>query len=160
MKKFTNGIDQEHIIEQLRPTTIFAFMSIFPLVLLSFTSMIFAIMFINFLIILSLLTAIYAWYRFLYIINIQYTVTQESITVRTGLIARRFDNLELYRVKDYVVKQSVAMRIFGIMTVTLFTTDLTSDTVSLQGIPLSNITEKIRGLVQIARINNRIFEVN
>jgi len=66
----------------------------------------------------------------------------------------------MYRIKDYVVRQSAVMRIFGIMSVTLLTTDLTTGTLVLQGIPLSNIAETIRGLVQRARMKNRIFEIN
>lgn len=159
MKKFQNGIDQ-NVIEKLRPTNIYAFMNVLPLMLASVVSMVVAALFFHLLIFASVLLALIAWYRFLYTINIQYMITEESITVRTGIIARRFDNLELYRVKDYVVSQSVAMRIFGIMSVTLFTTDLTNGTVVLKGVPLSNVTEKIRQLVQDARIKNRIFEIN
>jgi len=162
MKKnrFRNGIDQQQAVEDIRPTAMYAFIRASPLVAASFAGMVLAALFMDLLILAALAMAIAAWYRFLYTINIRYTVTPETITVRTGIIARRFDSLEMYRIKDYVVHQSAVMRIFGIMSVTLLTTDMTTGTLVLQGIPLSNIAEDIRGLIQRARMKNRILEIS
>ncbi|MCL4638344.1 MAG: PH domain-containing protein [Olivibacter sp.] len=159
-KKFRNGINQEDVVEVLRPSPIFAFASVFPLMAIAIISLFLAVIYLNLLIFVSLITILLASYRFLYINKIRYTLTKETITVRTGIIARRFDNLELFRVKDYIVSQSVFERIFGLMTVNLHTTDLSTVNLKLEGIPLSNVTEKIRDLVQEARLNNRIFEIN
>jgi len=104
--------------------------------------------------------AVWAWWRFLSIIFINYILTRELIIVRKGIIARSYDSLELFRVKDYNVEQSFFMRLFGIMSVRLYITDLTTDMLDIQGIPLSDITAQIRDLVQEARIKNRIFEIN
>ena len=159
-EKFTNGINQTDVVEILRPSPIYAFASVFPLLGLSVISLFFAVTFFNLLAFVSLITIILAAYRYLYINKTRYTITKETITVRTGIIARKFDNLELYRIKDYVVEQSFFERVFGLMTINLHTTDISTINLKIQGVPLSNITEKIRDLVQNARLNNRIFEIN
>jgi len=87
-------------------------------------------------------------------------IDYEVLKINTGIIAKRIDNLELYRVNDHIVTQSFMMRIFRIMTITLLTQDLTSGQVALTGIPLSDLPDQIRDYVQQARIKNRIFEIN
>lgn len=159
-QKFINGINQTDVVEVLRPSPIYAFASVFPMLLVSVLSLFFAVVFHNLIAFVSIITILIAAYRYLYINKIRYTITKETITVRTGIIARKFDNLELYRVKDYVVEQSFFERIFRLMTINLHTTDLSTVNLKIQGVPLSNITEKIRDLVQDARLNNRIFEIN
>lgn len=159
-KKFINGINQEDVVEVLKPSTIYAFASVLPLLIFTFISLFVAVVYIKLLVFVSLITVAIALYRFLYINLISYTITKQRITVRTGIIARQFDNLELFRVKDYMVNQSVFERIFGLMTVSLLTTDFSNPNLEMKGVPLSDITEKIRDLVQESRLNNRIFEIN
>lgn len=158
--KFTNGINQEGVLHELRPSPIYALASVFPMLAIAVISLYFAVIFSELLVIVSLMAALVASYRYLYINNIRYTITKETITARTGIVARKFDNLELFRVKDYIVSQSVFERIFRLMTINLHTTDLSSPTLRISGVPLSNVTETIRNLVQEARLNNRIFEIN
>lgn len=153
-------LGQGQAVCTLRPTAIYTFMAVAPLLAVSVAATVMAVTLFAPLILLSLLSVTVAWYRFLRLLNIRYTLTVETITVRTGIIARRYDHLELFRVRDYVVQQSAMMRMFGIMSVTLYTTDLTNGTLTLKGIPLSDVTGTIRDLVQQARVRNRIFEIN
>lgn len=160
MKTFSNGIDQKNIISVFSPSRIFAFINVCTLVLLSILSTVISMYFFPIFIFAGIAFAFLSWYRYMYIIFTSYTLTAETLTVRTGVVARSYNNLELYRVKDYLITQSALERIFGIMTVKLITTDTTNPELLLQGIPVSNITETIRDLVQKARLNNRIFEIN
>ncbi len=64
------------------------------------------------------------WISFLYTRNIRYTVNIQTIKVRTGLFPYTANTLELYRVKDYTILQPFFMRIFGLMTLQLFTMDV------------------------------------
>lgn len=158
--KFTNGINQSDIVKVLRPSPLYAFVSVLPMLVVAGISLYCAVAISKFIIFVSLISVFITAYRYLYINLIRYTVTKQTITARTGIIARQFDNLELFRVKDYIVSQSVFERVFGLMTINLHTTDLSSPSLRMAGVPLSNITEIIRGLVQEARLNNRIFEIN
>ncbi|HLT88017.1 MAG TPA: PH domain-containing protein [Sphingobacterium sp.] len=158
--KFTNGINQSDVVKILRPSPIYAFASVFPMLVIAGVSLYFAVTISKLIVFVSLISIFVAAYRYLYINLIRYTITKQTITARTGIIARKFDNLELFRVKDYIVSQSVFERIFGLMTINLHTTDLSNPSLRMAGVPLSNITEIIRDLVQEARLNNRIFEIN
>lgn len=155
-----NGIDQKNVIAKFSPSKIYALIIVSPFLLLSTLAIIVSIIFYPILIFLGIVLSFMAWVRYISVIYIKYTLTVETLTVRTGIISRQFNNLELYRVKDYIVTQSVSERLFGLMTVTLITNDITNPTVKLQGILVSNITETIRDLVQKARNNNRILEIN
>ena len=62
--------------------------------------------------------------------------------------------------KDYRVSKTLIERVFGLMTVTLYTTDISSPTLLLKGIEQSNVAQQIRDLVQVCRLKNRIFEIN
>lgn len=155
-----NGIDQKNVIAKFSPSKIYALIMVSPFLLLSTLAIIVSIIFYPILIFLGIVLSFMAWVRYISVIYIKYTLTVETLTVRTGIISRQFNNLELYRVKDYIVTQSVSERLFGLMTVTLITNDISNPTVKLQGILVSNITETIRDLVQKARNNNRILEIN
>ena len=144
----------------IKPTNIYAFLEVAKFGFLSLVSLLIAIKFINLLVFVSIFLAGMALYRYLYIIFTEYRITEETIVVRTGIIARNYNSIELYRVKDYVMNQSVVMRIFGIMTIKLISNDLTHPVFEMSGIPFSNLTDEIRELVQKARINNRIYEIN
>lgn len=160
MKKFSNGIDQKNIIEKFGPSRLYAFLKVGLLILLSIVTVVLAYTVFPPLIFGGILFAFLAWYRYMTILQIQYTLTLETLTVRTGLISRTYNNLELYRVKDYIVSQSATERIFNLMTVKLVTTDASSPELILEGIELSNITETIRELVQKARMKNNVYEIN
>lgn len=155
-----NGIDQKNVIAKFSLSKIYALIMVSPFLLLSTLAIIVSIIFYPILIFLGIVLSFMAWVRYISVIYIKYTLTVETLTVRTGIISRQFNNLELYRVKDYIVTQSVSERLFGLMTVTLITNDISNPTVKLQGILVSNITETIRDLVQKARNNNRILEIN
>lgn len=157
---YKNGIDPKNIVASFSPSRIYGFLKVSPLLLISIVLMLLAVFYHPVLIFISIITSFVAWFKYLTILFIKYTLTTETLTVRTGIIARKFNNLELYRVKDYVVTQSVIERVFKLMTVTLISTDTSSPEIRLVGIPLSDITETIRDLVQQTRNNNKIFEIN
>lgn len=157
---FDATVSSDSIIEQLRPSPLYAFGSVSGMFVMAIVIAIAAAKFFPFLIIISLILALLLTYRYLYINSIRYTLTNQSLVVRTGLIARRYDNLELFRVQDYVITQSLGERMFNLMTVTLTASDVTHPKLKLSGIDKSNIVERIRDLVQSERLKNNIFEVN
>ncbi|QJD98539.1 PH domain-containing protein (plasmid) [Mucilaginibacter robiniae] len=101
-----------------------------------------------------------AFYRFFYIRNTVYILSEETLKVRTGMFNYTLITLELYRVKDYIIKQNIVMRLLKIMTLTLITTDKQDVVVALTGIRQSNINDTIRELVQRARAKSKIIEIN
>lgn len=101
-----------------------------------------------------------AWYRILYLRNFQYLISSEHIRISLGIFFKRMDQVELYRVKDYIVTQSFVLQLFRLMNVTLKSTDPENPVISFIGVPYSDLIETIRERVQEARRVNKIVELN
>lgn len=89
-----------------------------------------------------------------------YLLSRQTLKIKTGLLNYTVITLELYRIKDYVVTQPLIFRMFNLMTLTLYTTDKQELTVRMPGIPVSNLSDTIRELVQAARAKSKIVEFN
>ncbi len=60
----------------------------------------------------------------------------------------------------YIITRNLVMQLFGLMNLTLMTTDLTGPLIILKGIPKSDLPEVIRERVQRTRQNSKIVELN
>lgn len=144
----------------LRPGALYAFLKVLPGLMAALFFLLIAWWLLTVLIWASFIIMAAVWYRYLYIRNTLYLITPEVIRIRTGIFSRRLDNLEMFRIKDYTIIQPWVLQLFGLMNLTLKTTDPENKTVILTGIPVSDIVDTIRDHVQQARQHNRIFEVN
>jgi hypothetical protein len=147
-------------VVELRPAGIFAFMKIFPLILCSIAFMLLAWRFFPLLIWLSLFCTLAACYRFIYIRNIRYLVSPEIIRITQGIFLKRVDQVELYRIKDYILTRPFMLQLFRLMDLELQSTDPVNPIIWLRGIPYSDLIDTIRAHVQEARQHNRIYEIN
>ena len=150
---------QPQIIE-LRPAGVFAFMRIFPLILCTIGFLLLAWRFWPDLIWLSLLCTGLAVYRFIYIRSIRYLVSPEIIRLTQGIFFKRVDQVELYRIKDYIIIRPFLLQIFRLMDLELKTTDPENPVIWLRGIPFTDLVDTIRDHVQAARQHNKIYEIN
>ena len=78
----------------------------------------------------------------------EYRIFQDSVEVDTGLFSRRIDNIQMFRVRDISLSQSILGRILGVGDVTVSSTDHSSPLVVLRGAndPRA-VYETLRGLV-------------
>jgi uncharacterized membrane protein YdbT with pleckstrin-like domain len=65
---------------------------------------------------------------------VRYDLTAEQLLVTRGLLVRRTDNLELYRVRDLRLELPLLGRLVGVGDVVLDTVDHTTPTVVLSGV--------------------------
>jgi uncharacterized membrane protein YdbT with pleckstrin-like domain len=144
----------------LKPAMLFAFFKALPLVLLAVTFLLLAWWLSPYFILFSLAACAVAWYRLLYIRSFQYLITAEYIRLTRGILFKRIDQLEMFRVKDYIITQSFLLQVFGLMYLTLKSTDPENPVIQFQGIPESAITDTIRDRVLLARKTNNIYELN
>jgi len=154
---------QEITVPQIitvRPATMFAFMKVIPLILLSVGFLLLAWWMFPALVWLSLAIMLFVFYRFMYIRNTIYLITPEIIRIRRGIFFKRTDTVELYRVKDYILTQPFILQLFKLMDLMLKTTDPENPVIWLRGIPLSDLVDTIRNYVQDARQHNKIYELN
>lgn len=94
------------------------------------------------------------------IICTSWTLTGDQLCYKRGVIARRIDYLELYRVTDYLVKESVLERLLGLCSFYVVSTDATSPILHIYGIPhLLWLQREIRKRVEQQRKEKRIYEI-
>jgi uncharacterized membrane protein YdbT with pleckstrin-like domain len=153
------GIPNQERYLQLSPTISYCFLSVLGLLFIAVALLVGAF-WLNMLCLPAIVVLAMAFYRFFYIRLTLYILTAETLKIRTGIFSYTLVTLELYRVKDYVIKQNLIMRILKIMTLTLFTTDKQDVVIALNGIPQSNLNDMIRDLVQRARAKSKIIEIN
>jgi uncharacterized membrane protein YdbT with pleckstrin-like domain len=87
----------------------------------------------------------------------EYKLTTQRFKTRFGILNRRLDELELFRVRDQAMEQPILMRLFGIGNLILTTADATCPTVYLRAIPeVDKVREMFRATVQTERDRRRV----
>ena len=66
---------------------------------------------------------------------VRYRITTQRIIVERGLLSKRMDQIDLYRINDYIVDRPFMQRVVGTGNLTLETMDKTSREISLSGLP-------------------------
>ncbi|MCX7825110.1 MAG: PH domain-containing protein [Verrucomicrobiae bacterium] len=107
---------------------------------------------------LPLLPVFYAGYRWLQVRCQIYQITTQRLLLTEGIIARRLDNLELYRVEDIVVIQPPLLRLLALANLVLTTADESSPKIVLRAVPL-NVREMLRQHVEACRERRRVSEL-
>jgi uncharacterized membrane protein YdbT with pleckstrin-like domain len=144
----------------IRPATIFAFIKIFPLVIAAIAFLFLAARYFPGLVLVSIAVMCFAWYRYLFIRRSVYEITPEIIRIRRGIFFCRTDQVELWRIKDYIITQPFWLQVFGLMDLTLKGTDPENPVIWLRGIPRSDLVDVLRERVNEARQHNRLYELN
>jgi len=86
-----------------------------------------------------------------------YEMTSQRLRIRTGILNKKVDELELFRVKDYTLEQPFLLRLVGLGNLTMITSDATSPTVTIKAIPdIEDVREKLRQAVQHERDRKRV----
>jgi uncharacterized membrane protein YdbT with pleckstrin-like domain len=75
----------------------------------------------------------------------RYEITSERVKITTGLLSRRTNELELYRVRDYSVLEPFWLRMLGCGDVVLVTADRTTPQIVLHAVPrAATLKDQIR----------------
>lgn len=107
-------------------------------------------------IVLPISVVMIVW-RYLVTKNKKYELTTQRLKTHCGVLSKKIDELELYRVKDTSFEQSFFLRLFGLGNVLLFTNDVTTPLVKIEAIKNAQaIREKIRNLVEERRDQKRV----
>lgn len=83
-------------------------------------------------------------------------ITSERIRVIQGVLSKRSDELELYRVRDLTFLQPFLLRLFDRGNLVLNTADLTTPVVTLAGVPADpGLRDKLRRAIEACRDRKR-----
>lgn len=104
---------------------------------------------------------ILALVRYLRVTNHTYELTAQRLREQTGVLFRKSDVLELYRVKDISVDQPLMQRLAGCGRVILQTSDLSTPIVVLEAVPDPlAVADLIRDCVERCRVSKGVREFN
>ena len=106
------------------------------------------------------ITGLWALWTYLVTKNQKYELTTQRLKTHEGVLSKKINELELYRVTDTQFHQSFWLRIFGLGNVVLVTTDKTCPQVVIRAIKnAKELREQIRHLVEDRREKKRVREV-
>ncbi|HEY1954138.1 MAG TPA: PH domain-containing protein [Polyangiaceae bacterium] len=96
------------------------------------------------------LGAIYFWIRAR---GTKYRLTSQRVIVETGLFGKRVDQLDLYRIVDFVVERSFGQRVMGTGTITVDAMDKTSPVTRIEGIRTNvmGLYERMRASAEVEK---------
>jgi membrane protein YdbS with pleckstrin-like domain len=87
--------------------------------------------------------------------------TTERLRVYEGVLNQEINEVELYRVKDTKIQKPFWIRLFGLSTLIIDTSDRSSPVVEIAAVRNgSEIREKLRAQVEILRDRKRVREVD
>jgi uncharacterized membrane protein YdbT with pleckstrin-like domain len=99
--------------------------------------------------------------RFLEVHFTRYVLTSERFEITTGVLSRRIDQVELYRVKDLGVEEPLALRMVGLGNLIVRSSDRSHPTLVLRGVRECRLLrDQVRGLVEKRRDEKRVHELD
>jgi uncharacterized membrane protein YdbT with pleckstrin-like domain len=97
--------------------------------------------------------------RFLLTRSTRYELTSQRLKKSSGILTRRLDELELYRVKDSSLEQPLVLRMFGLGNVTILSSDASLPLVQIVAVnDAYAMREKLRLAVESERDRKRVRE--
>jgi uncharacterized membrane protein YdbT with pleckstrin-like domain len=100
-------------------------------------------------------------WKWLVVKNTKYELTTERLKIRHGVLNKKMDDLELYRVRDFEFERPFFLRLFSLGNIILQTSDKSHPVVILRAIRNGEqIREQIRNMVEACRVKKRVREVD
>ena len=110
--------------------------------------------------VLSAVILLVLLYRYLYLRRIRYDITSEQLVCERGILLRKVDYMELYRIVDFQEKQSILQQLCGLKTVSILSMDRNTPRLDLLGMRRSDgIVALIRERVEYNKRKKGIYEI-
>jgi uncharacterized membrane protein YdbT with pleckstrin-like domain len=110
---------------------------------------------------LSVYVLINLFWQILKVWCIRYEVDPEQLRYTSGVILRKHEFVENYRIKDFLIERPLIYRMFGLGNLTIYTSDKTTPILHLYAIRKPEEKYQIlRGLVEISRKEKRVYEID
>ena len=108
----------------------------------------------------SLLLAILLIARYITLTAVLWIIIDNTLCRICGVFSRHTDYMELYRVVDYSESQTFWLKLWGVKTVSIISTDKTDRTMVMYGISARrDIVQEIRNRVENCKKQRRIYEI-
>ncbi len=84
--------------------------------------------------------------------SLRYRITDRTIDYEAGLLSRRIETLQLWRVNDIDFRQSFMDRLLGVAEIRVYTKDTTDPELVLRGLPASrDVFEALKNAAELSR---------
>lgn len=108
----------------------------------------------------AVLLSLVLLYRFIYLRRTRYYIGSEQIISKHGVLSRKTDYMEQYRIVDFVEHQSLMQQLCGLKTVRIFSMDRNTPRLDLVGIRRNlDIVTLIRERVEYNKRKKGIYEI-
>ena len=88
---------------------------------------------------------------------VRYTLSPQRIEIEMGILGKRFESIELWRVKDVVLEQGALERLRGVGRITLYSTDQVDPQLRVGPVADAKVLfDKLRDAVAAARKDARV----
>jgi uncharacterized membrane protein YdbT with pleckstrin-like domain len=107
------------------------------------------------------ISLLYVLYKFLWLICWKIEITNQRIIEETGILSKKTNELELFRVKDLKLDQPFILRIVGLSNIILETSDRTHPFKKIPGVKNGkNLREDLRMCVETRREEKGVRETD
>ena len=110
---------------------------------------------------LAVIACLNLGYQVLKVRCTRYEITPEELKYYSGILSRKYEYIELYRVKDFQIERPFIYRMFGLGTLIIYTSDKTNPVFRMEAIRKTEDTYTIlRCFVERNRREKHVFEVD
>ncbi len=110
--------------------------------------------------VVALLLAALLAYRFIYLRRMRCRIGQELLVSEHGILRRKTDYMELYRIVDFREHQSLLQQLFGLKTVSILSMDRSTPRLDIVGVRRSSdIVPLLRERVEYNKQRKGIYEI-
>jgi uncharacterized membrane protein YdbT with pleckstrin-like domain len=109
----------------------------------------------------SMICLFYIALRWIITSSLKYTLTSERLLIESGVLSKRTQSLELYRVKDYTLVEPFLYRLVKLGSVSIVTSDPTTPKVEMRAITQPRpLLDTLRRQVETRRDAKRVREID
>jgi uncharacterized membrane protein YdbT with pleckstrin-like domain len=85
--------------------------------------------------------------------GVTYKITTRRVIVERGLLSKRLEQVDVYRIRDFVVDRPIGQRLLGTGNLFLLTSDVTTPAVELRNLPTDVVAlyERLRAAADVDR---------
>jgi uncharacterized membrane protein YdbT with pleckstrin-like domain len=106
--------------------------------------------------VLLLVPVVYAWWKWLLVKSLRFTLTDQRIIISKGVFSKITNETELYRIRDTSIEEPFFYRMFGVGNILVYSTDDAEGRLSFEAFPKPHwIKDQIRNYSEICRRNRR-----
>ena len=108
-----------------------------------------------------LLPVVLIIWRYLVVYCIRYEITSERVRFYRGVLNRKMDESELYRIRDYSIRRPLYLLMFGLAALHIDTTDVRHRTIDMFGIRNAELVlNALRAQVEASRAHKGVRDID